>query len=294
MESGPTSEGKQSGLWAFLSRVYSSDAVVSRKSPHSCFRWQPETDLPPRGTSTALRCESNGFPSILPRRVYKLWCDYIKMRWYHQTSRQCTSVLVDNLRRQLFIIKGNVQRGWKWVSDAHWTHTSATLSEVISDGVLGPAPSCLHRVWFNLSAIFPSTELGKVSRGQHCASWFSAIFHTQEVYCLSLCLLLRQEAITGKVKHTSEWKWLSHHLHMALNLEFMCAQSCPTLWPYGLQPTRLLCLWNFPGKNTGVGFHYLLQGIFLTQGSNLRLLHWWAESLSLSHLGSPINHESRV
>ena len=31
---------------------------------------------------------------------------------------------------------------------------------------------------------------------------------------------------------------------------------------------RLLCPWNSPGKNTGVGCHVLLQGIFLTQGSN--------------------------
>ena len=31
---------------------------------------------------------------------------------------------------------------------------------------------------------------------------------------------------------------------------------------------------NFPSKNTGVGFHFLLQGIFLTQGSKLCLLHW--------------------
>ena len=33
-----------------------------------------------------------------------------------------------------------------------------------------------------------------------------------------------------------------------------------------LQPTRLLCSWNFPGKNVGVGCHFLLQRIFLTQG----------------------------
>ena len=46
------------------------------------------------------------------------------------------------------------------------------------------------------------------------------------------------------------------------------AQSCPTLQPHGLQPTRLLCPWNFPGTSTGVGCHFLLQGIFLTQGSN--------------------------
>ena len=45
-------------------------------------------------------------------------------------------------------------------------------------------------------------------------------------------------------------------------------QSCLTLRPYGLDPTRLLCLWDSPGKNTGVSCHTLLQGIFLTQGSN--------------------------
>jgi len=50
-------------------------------------------------------------------------------------------------------------------------------------------------------------------------------------------------------------------------------QSCPTLCdPHGLQPTRLLCPWDTPGKNTGVGCHALLQGIFPTQGSNPGLL----------------------
>ena len=46
----------------------------------------------------------------------------------------------------------------------------------------------------------------------------------------------------------------------------------------------------FPGKNTGVGYHFLLQGIFPTQGQNPRLLcllHWQAGSLLLSHSGSP-------
>ena len=44
----------------------------------------------------------------------------------------------------------------------------------------------------------------------------------------------------------------------------------------------LLCSWDFPGKNTGVGCHFLLQGIFLTQGSNphlLHLLYWQVDSL---------------
>ena len=44
-----------------------------------------------------------------------------------------------------------------------------------------------------------------------------------------------------------------------------------SLWPHGLQPVRLLCPWDFPGKNTAVVCHALLQRVFLTQGSNLHL-----------------------
>ena len=40
--------------------------------------------------------------------------------------------------------------------------------------------------------------------------------------------------------------------------------------------------WGSPGKNTGVGRHVLLQG------SNPHHLHWQADSLPLSHLGSPV------
>ena len=44
--------------------------------------------------------------------------------------------------------------------------------------------------------------------------------------------------------------------------------------PHGLQPTRFLYPWDFPGKDIGMGCHFLLQGIFLTQGSNPGLLHY--------------------
>ena len=45
---------------------------------------------------------------------------------------------------------------------------------------------------------------------------------------------------------------------------------------------------DVPGKNTGVGCHFLLQGIFPPQGSNSHLLHWQEHSLLLSHQGSPL------
>ena len=53
---------------------------------------------------------------------------------------------------------------------------------------------------------------------------------------------------------------------------------------------RLLCPWDSPGKNIGVGCHFLLQRIFPIKGWNrslLCLLHWQADSLPLYHLGSP-------
>jgi len=45
--------------------------------------------------------------------------------------------------------------------------------------------------------------------------------------------------------------------------------------------------WDSPGKNSWIGCCFLLQGIFPTQGSNPRLLHWQADCLPLSYLGSP-------
>ena len=51
-----------------------------------------------------------------------------------------------------------------------------------------------------------------------------------------------------------------------------CSATSDSLWPQGLQPTKLLCLWDSPGKSTGVGCHFLLQGISPMQGSNPHLL----------------------
>ena len=64
-----------------------------------------------------------------------------------------------------------------------------------------------------------------------------------------------------------------------------------SLWPHGLEPTRLLCPWDSPGKNTGGGCCFLLQGIFPAQRLNLSLfclLHWQANSLLLGHQVNPM------
>ena len=84
-----------------------------------------------------------------------------------------------------------------------------------------------------------------------------------------------------------EWK-LAFEMARVCSVIFMVVSflvdfSLPVVsdsWqPHGLRPARLLYPWNSPGKHTGVGCHFLLQGIFLTQGLNRGLLYWKAESL---------------
>ena len=52
----------------------------------------------------------------------------------------------------------------------------------------------------------------------------------------------------------------------------MASVVSDSVWPYGLWPARLLCPWVSPGNNTRVHCHFLLQGIFPSQGSNPHLL----------------------
>ena len=68
---------------------------------------------------------------------------------------------------------------------------------------------------------------------------------------------------------------------------FKCSNMSDSLQARGLGPARLLCPWDYPSNNTGVGCHFLLQGIFLTHGLNpcpLQLQRWRVDSLPLSHL----------
>ena len=60
-----------------------------------------------------------------------------------------------------------------------------------------------------------------------------------------------------------------------------------SLRSHGLSPARALCSWDFPGKSTGVGCHFLLRGTFPTLGLNLGLLHCRQILYHLSHQGRP-------
>ena len=66
-----------------------------------------------------------------------------------------------------------------------------------------------------------------------------------------------------------------------------CSVVSNSLQPHGLQPSRFLRPWDSPSKNTGVGCHFLLHGIFPTQGLNSGLQHCRQILYHLSHQGNP-------
>ena len=73
--------------------------------------------------------------------------------------------------------------------------------------------------------------------------------------------------------------------HTCESESICCSVLSDSLQAHGLQPTRCLCPWNSPSKNAVVGFHFLPQGIFLTQRLNPGLLHGRQILYRLSHQG---------
>ena len=103
------------------------------------------------------------------------------------------------------------------------------------------------------------------------------------------------------------FKIILEKLGFCIFVAVLCSLVSYSSWPHGLWPARLPCSWNFPSKYTGVGCHFLLQGIFLTQGLNssllwllhlaVRFFHPWATwealislLLLLYSLSSLLNH----
>ena len=81
-------------------------------------------------------------------------------------------------------------------------------------------------------------------------------------------------------RHKDQWKRLENleldsykYTQLTINKRVSCSVISDSLRSHGLEPTELLCPWYFPGKNTVVGCHFLLQGIFPIQGSNSGLWH---------------------
>ena len=75
------------------------------------------------------------------------------------------------------------------------------------------------------------------------------------------------------IRNEASFYFLKIFSNVLIEVKVLIAQLYLTLQPHRMWPARLLCPWNSPGKNTEVGCHSLLQGIFLTQGSGLGLPH---------------------
>ena len=95
------------------------------------------------------------------------------------------------------------------------------------------------------------------------------------------------------IRQMTTWEKLLYH-KIKVNIFpkiCVCVLSCVQLFCDPMDCSlMLLCFGDFPGRNTGVGCYSLLQGIFLSQGSNpcpLCPLHWQVDSLSLNHPGKP-------
>ena len=106
-------------------------------------------------------------------------------------------------------------------------------------------------------------------------------------HCFTCVLLTSATSLCKNVMSTSRHTLNSTYSGKVFCLPGVCSCSIVSnsLWPHGVKLTRLLCPWDFPGKNTAVGCHFLLQGIFWTQGSNC---HFPFDKSTGSSIASPV------
>ena len=94
------------------------------------------------------------------------------------------------------------------------------------------------------------------------------------------------EMLDGQRNRKTVHSILLHSDQLPLTLTSFISVSCSVVTDsttHGLQPTRFLHPWDFPGSDAGVVCHFLLPGIFPTQGSKPGLLHWRQKLYYLSH-----------
>ena len=142
---------------------------------------------------------------------------------------------------------------------------------------------------FNL---FRRSEENKKGRGRENVLTLPTVELDRQSFCavrtglMPLNLLPWASVPSVTLHHLLCW---SSHLQMAVLCGAVLSHPVlsDSLRPHGLLPARLLCPWDSPGKNTAAGCHALLQGIFMTQGSNPGLPHCRWILYHLRYQGSP-------
>ena len=113
--------------------------------------------------------------------------------------------------------------------------------------------------------------------------------------CLLRELYAGQEATVKTGQETTDWFQIGKGVHQGCILSpclfkvkvKLLSRARLFATPWIVACTKLLGPWDFQGKSTGVDCHFLLQGIFPTQGSNPGLPHYRQMLYRLSHQGSP-------
>ena len=118
-----------------------------------------------------------------------------------------------------------------------------------------------------------------------------SFIYSTHTYCVPvICEALLY--VSARTKSKRLWSWYLVGKWKTVLVSQVVSDS---LWPHRLQPARLLCPWNSPGRNTGVGSHPVFQRIFLISGLNLGLIPGYCRNLHcrqihycLSYQGSPV------
>ena len=101
------------------------------------------------------------------------------------------------------------------------------------------------------------------SNNKHLVKLYKISIHSTPEALWSFSECPHQESISRTVDllglHAAPGNCMSKMLQGDLCMCVKLLPWCPALWPYGLKPSRLLCPWDSPGKNSGVGCHFLLQ-----------------------------------
>ena len=149
-----------------------------------------------------------------------------------------------------------------------------------------PTGLLLHLGFFQIPIHIPIPRVHTLTKAWQISPWLCKASRlcqgsTIQTTCLSpgtKVAVAFYSLINNSFWNSVHW---SFFMHFSIYVSHLVMSNSSQ--PHGLQPTRLLCPWNSPGKNTGVDSHSLLQGMFPTQQLNPGLLHCRQILYHLSH-----------